>query len=129
MKKVLALQIDPLESLNFKTDSSLALGAEGQRRGYTLFCYQPENLFFKENQIFAKGDFVELLNDGQTYNILFHTTLNLKETALILIRQNPPFDSGYLANTYLLELLEGRVKIINSPKGIRSACEKVLPLQ
>ncbi len=129
MTNILALQVDPLRDLNLQTDSSLALAFEAQSRGYKVFTYQPYSLVYRQEKFWATGLFIELRDEGTSYVASDESLLNLEEVSVILIRQDPPFDQRYMANTYLLELLEKRVKIINSPKGMRSACEKVLPLQ
>lgn len=127
---LLALQIDPLHTLKPETDSSLFLGFEGQNHGFEVFAYTPQNLVYASNSLRAYGDFIKLSRDGYTYHITSSGWVDLGDTDLILIRQDPPFDSRYLANTYLLELLEEKGKrILNSPAGIRNACEKTLPLK
>lgn len=127
MQSLLALQVDPFHTLNLETDSSLALAYEGQQRGHQVFTYQVQNLAWDRGNLVAHGSFVRLTPSG--YEIMENAHLCLKDTSVLLIRQDPPFDSRYLSNTYLLEELENSVKVLNSPRGIRNGGEKTLPLQ
>lgn len=128
-QKVLAIQMDELHALNLETDSTMFLAYEGQRQGYRVFSYHPRDLVYESNTFMVRGHFLHLEADGFSFSIKASEVFNLEDADLILIRQDPPFDGRYLANTYLLEILEKRGKrILNSPVGIRSACEKTLPL-
>ncbi len=128
MQKILGLQIDPLPTLNLEFDSSLYLAYEAQKRGYSLFTYQPKNLFYANNHLKAYGQKIALSHEGKAYHIIEETLCTLEELDTLLIRQDPPFDQRYMANLYLLELLEHKVRILNSPRGIKAFCEKTLPL-
>jgi len=130
MQPILALQVDPLDTLNSQSDSSLLLTLEAQHRGYRIFCYQPHNLSFNKGNLEARGEWANFIEEGDHIfpQIDNKDSLNLNHANLVLIRQDPPFDSRYLANTYLLEQLDTHVRVLNSPHGIRNACEKTIPL-
>ena len=130
MQPILALQIDPLDTLNLQTDTSLMLALEAQHRGYRVFSYQPQQLAFDSGKITARGLWIHVMEDGDNIytQVDSEGELNLNKASIVLMRQDPPFNERYLANTYLLEQLDPHVRVLNSPKGIRNACEKTLPL-
>lgn len=124
--KKLALQMDPLESLNHGWDSSLLLAYEASQRGYSLFHYLPSNLSLTPNGLIAHGTFFTVSADGLTITQKEKKTLLLEEMDVLMIRQNPPFDMAYITATYLLEHLKGKVCLINNPSAIRDYPEKIL---
>ena len=124
MSKTVALQIDPLESLNFTTDSTLLIANELQSRGYELFSYSPEDLSFEQGHLHAMGSYIELDYKRKTFAKLESKKVLLKDFQIIFVRQNPPFDQKYLTATYMLETLRGPT-IINDPQAIRNISEKL----
>ena len=123
--KVAAFQIDPLESLNIKTDSTILIALEMQKRGYTLFFYQVKNLYITNNQVMGKGYFVELcLSQTNYYTIKEERAINLSSSSVIMIRQNPPFDLNYITATYILDQITNQTLILNNPTVLRNFPEK-----
>ncbi|MCP4923577.1 MAG: glutathione synthase [bacterium] len=117
--------MDPLESLNFQTDSTLLLMKEAHKRGYKIFFYTPENLSFCEGILLAQGYNIHF--EGGALNASVQKeTFDLAKTNVIFIRQNPPFDMGYLSTTYLLDLLPKSIVFVNHPAGVRNSPEKIL---
>lgn len=124
--KKLALQMDPLESLNHGWDSSLLLAYEASERGYNLFHYLPSNLSLTPKGLIAHGVFFTVSADGLTITQSEKQTLSLEEMDVLMIRQDPPFDMPYITTTYLLEHLKDKVCLINNPSAIRDHPEKIL---
>lgn len=135
---ILALQCDPLSTLNLSSDSSLFLAFEAQQRGMQVFVYTPDALSLTVQDgystCFARGVFIKLSDNGRTYTIQHETLLPLNQAHVLLIRQDPPFDTHYISNLYILEaMLKGNPTrkspiTLNHPGGIRHTCEKTLPL-
>ncbi|WPX96108.1 glutathione synthase [Candidatus Bandiella euplotis] len=123
-KNKVALQIDPIETLNFTTDSTLLIASELQERGYKLFCYSPQDLLLDCGKLYAIGDYIELDCGGETFTKYGWQKLLLEDFQIILIRQNPPFNQQYLTTTYILETLQ-KPLIINNPRAIRNVSEKL----
>ena len=127
-KKFLALfQMDPLENLNFDSDTTINLIKEAIDRNIDVWIGHPKNLsFFNENaSIVAKKVFNSNLNFGKS------KILKLNEIDFYFIRQDPPFDMSYLTNCYLLELHKRFNKkpfFVNDPSGIKNFTEKIFPL-
>lgn len=128
--KIIAFQIDPLDSINVKTDTSFLLALEMQKRGYKLFFYQVKDLFVENHVICAIGFFALLKNEEKQrfYVKEDDITINLADVALVMIRQDPPFNMQYITATYILERLPKTTLILNDPQAIRSLPEKLSPL-
>ena len=125
-----ALQMDPLESINPRTDTTLLLGVEAIRRGYEVYTYAPSQLSFKEGKAVARARKVDLrLADKDYFTAQPVAQVDLTEMQVILVRQDPPFDMAYLTTTYILETLKNKVKVVNDPFHIRNNPEKWLILQ
>lgn len=126
----IALQMDPLSGINPETDSSFVLGLGAQERGHTLYTYQPQHLFWQEGHLRARLWPTTLRREkGNPFTLGAPEIRALdEEVDVILLRQDPPFDMGYITNTFLLELAAQKkpVKIINDPVGVRNAPEKLL---
>lgn len=126
MVKSLVLQIDAIETLNFKLDSSLYFAKEFQKNKYKIYYYTPENLSLKDEKVYANGYEVKLLDKAPFFKKVRKTKIMLDEVDVILIRQNPPFDMAYITTTYILERIRNNVRIINDPTAIRNNVEKLI---
>ena len=122
--KVVAIQGDNFKKLNYNNDTTVFLALEAQKQGSKIFYYEPKNIFIKNNQIYADGNFIKLYYKKKFYKLLNKKTINLEKSNYILIRQDPPFDMNYITTTYFLDRLK-TVKIINNPTSIRNISEKL----
>ena len=118
-----AFQIDIIESLDLKTDSTILFMYEAYIRGYNIFSYEPKNLSFCEGKVVARG--VKISFVGLIPKPIRRQNLDLSNFDIIFIRQNPPFNMFYISATYILDLLK-KVIFINNPSGIRNSPEKLL---
>ncbi|MFQ3306909.1 MAG: glutathione synthase [Candidatus Midichloriaceae bacterium] len=124
MKKIAAFQIDPIESLNFESDTTLLIANEFQVRGYKLFYFSPSDLSFYNNKVYAKGYYFTLYYENNKCKLESdNIEICLEDVAVIFIRQIPPFNNQYLTTTYLIEQLINPI-VVNSPKSIREISEK-----
>ena len=124
-KKIIAIQADPLNSINIKTDTTFLLALEAQKRFYKIYWYETKDLNFIKGKIYVKAKEVNFFeNKKKYYKILKKKTLDLSKAKFILIRQNPPFNMDYITSTLYLEHLSKSVKIINNPIAIRNISEK-----
>lgn len=131
MKSVfIAIQMDAFETLDAAIDSTLLLMRAAYRRDYTLFVYRPEALRWESDdghgRVLASGAMVTGWADDAFLPILGDATeVDLAQCDVVLMRQDPPFDMAYITATYLLELLPPSVLVINNPKAVRDAPEKI----
>ena len=125
MVKNVALQMDPPQNIDITGDSSYALGMEAQKRGYQLYYYPPELLSWDSKRgVFAKMQSLTFTTDSKNPAILGEAeTINLADIDVVLMRQDPPFDMGYITATHLLEQAE--TCVVNNPSGVRNAPEKI----
>ena len=122
----IAIQMDPLESINIKSDSTYILALEAQKRGHSLFHYLPENLIYENGRVSASGNVFKLFPNKKIFFKKSKTQkIFLDDCDVILVRQDPPFNMSYITATYLLELVANKTLILNDPKSIRDNPEKL----
>ena len=122
----IAIQMDPLEKINPKEDSTFVIAQEAQRRGYKLFHYSPKDISLKNNTIIAKGSYFKIINQGKKFfKKQKKISINLNQVHCVLIRQDPPFNMEYITATYFLEMLNRKVLVVNNPTEIRNNPEKL----
>ena len=103
INKIVAIQGDQLHLINRKTDTTLLLALEAQRRNYKIYYYQTKNLIFSNNKVFAFCKEVEFDESKKKfYRIKNIKKLDLSKARFILMRQNPPFNMDYITATFLL---------------------------
>ena len=125
-RKIIAIQGDPIQKTNIKTDTTLLLALEAQRRGYNIYYYQTKDLTFSKNIVKALTNKVEFIeNKKNFYSIKTSKVLDLSKTRFILMRQNPPFNMDYITATFLLEKISKKTQIINNPFAVRNMPEKL----
>ena len=119
--------MDPIESINFKKDSTLAMMLEAQSRKHQLFYMTPDSLYINEKGAFAIAKTLQVKNDPTGwFEFKEEKQIKLSELDLILMRQDPPFNSNYIYNTYVLESAEKEgVLVVNKPSSLRDCNEKV----
>ena len=124
-----AIQMDPIASINFHSDSTLRLGFEAQMRGHELWVYTPDKLTYHHGAITAHATRVMLYDDHARYYEFIgeQARIDLRDMQVILLRQDPPFDMTYLTTTNLQEQLSPQVLVVNDPKSVRNHPEKLFP--
>ena len=129
MKKILAIQGSNLKKVKIKTDTTILLASEAQKRGYKIYYFEPENLSFLNGKVLAFCKHIKI-NDNKKkfYSLLRTVKFNLEKSKVILIRNDPPFDSRYLYTTFLLNHISNKVKIINHPFAVRNISEKLFSI-
>jgi glutathione synthase len=126
-----AVQMDPMDGINISGDSSFALMLAAQARGHTLYHYDVRDLSWEAGHLTTKAHPVLDLQRvaGAHYRFGDAVKLDLaSDVDVILMRQDPPFDLGYLTGTWLLERIQDRTLIVNDPVSVRNAPEKVFVL-
>ena len=124
--KIVAIQGNHPSKLNPKTDTSVFLANEIQKKKYRIFYYDPKNLSIIKSKVIAEGFFVKFnYSQKKFYKILKKQKLELAKCKFILIRQDPPFNLEYISATYILDIIKDKVKILNNPTSIRNISEKL----
>ena len=126
MSLAVAIQMDPIESIDIDADSTFALALEAQRRGYRLHHYLPQDLTFGEGRVRARARRLEVRRSKGDHCILGDVEIiDLARMDIVLMRQDPPFDMAYLTATHLLERIHPRTLVVNDPAHVRNAPEKL----
>ena len=122
-----AVQMDPMDGINIAGDSTFALMLGAQARGHRLFHYAAEDLNYSTGHVWTRAHPVIVQRtQGAHYRFEEPVTLDLARDAdVVLMRQDPPFDLGYITATHLLERIQPETLVINDPANVRNAPEKV----
>ncbi len=125
-----ALQMDPVDRVNINADSTFRIGLEAQARGHKLFYYTPDRLAFIEGRVIARGNWIELRREiGNHVTFGPEVEVDLADIDVVWLRQDPPFDMGYITTTHLLELVHPKTLVVNDPFWVRNFPEKLLVLR
>jgi len=122
-----AVQMDPIETINIAGDSTFALMLGAQARGHQLYHYLAQDLTWQDGRLYAgaHGLSVQAIA-GDHFRRGEFAILDLgRDVDVVLMRQDPPFDLGYITATHLLERIQGETLVVNDPAAVRNAPEKV----
>jgi glutathione synthase len=126
MSLAVAIQMDPIESVNIDTDSTFVLALEAQRRGHALWHYLPQALVLRDGRLHARMRRLEVRRErGRHYSLGAPELLDLGTMDIVLMRQDPPFDMAYITATHLLEHIHPATLVVNDPFHVRNAPEKL----
>ncbi len=125
-----AFQMDAMESLNIAGDSTFALMLSAQARGYTLYHYGADDLTYCDGRLSANSRPVTVQRVADNhYRFGEAARLDLgRDVDVVWMRQDPPFDLGYITATHLLERISGETLVLNDPASVRNAPEKLFVL-
>lgn len=131
MGLAVAIQMDPIDTINIDADSTFALALEAQRRGHALYHYLPQALTLRDGRLHASGRPLEVFRrHGNHHRFGEFEELDLAGFDIVLMRQDPPFDMAYITATHLLELLpDDGPLVVNDPAAVRNAPEKLFVLR
>jgi glutathione synthase len=122
-----AVQMDPLEKINISGDSTFAIMLKAQQLGHQLFHYLADALTYQDGRLYAGAHPVSMQPvQGSHFQLGGFTILDLgSDVDVVLMRQDPPFDLGYITATHLLERIQNETLVVNDPAAVRNAPEKV----
>jgi glutathione synthase len=125
-----AIQMDPIETINIDGDTTFMLALEGQKRGFPLWTYHPNELSYREGRVLARARPISVRRvKGDHVSLGDPILMDLAVDAdVVLMRQDPPFDMAYLTAAHLLEMVHPKTLVVNDPGWVRSSPEKIVPL-
>ncbi len=124
-----AFQMDPIQSVDIDADSSFRLAEEAQARGHGLYFYTPDKLAYVEGRVIARGHPMEVRRvKGDHVTLGPEQEIDLAQMDVVWLRQDPPFDMGYITTTHLLDRLAPETLVVNDPFWVRNYPEKLLVL-
>jgi glutathione synthase len=119
-------QMDPIEHIDIRGDSTFALILEAQKRHHDIFYYLPGDIYMRDGKVMAKSHDLRVSDTpGAHFQLGEPQIIELSRLDVILLRQDPPFDMGYISTTFLLERLQPRTLVVNDPANVRNAPEKI----
>lgn len=129
MSLYIALQMEPIEHVSINGDSTFRLGLEAEARGHRLFQYGADKLSYVEGRVVARGRPITLRREaGNHVTFGDWADVDLSEFDVVWLRQDPPFDMGYITNTHLLDRVHPGTFVVNDPFWVRNSPEKLLVL-
>jgi glutathione synthase len=130
MRLNVAVQMDPIERINIRGDSTFALLLEAQRRRHTLAYYTPDRLALRGGEVFAAVAPLKVRDqEGRHFTLGAPRRQSLAEFDVVLLRQDPPFDLAYVTTTHLLERVHPQTLVVNDPREVRNAPEKMFVME
>lgn len=125
-----AIQMDPIERINIRGDSTFALMLEAKARGHRLSYYTPDKLAQRGGDVFATVQPVDVRDEiGNHVTLGEAKRVNLESFDVILLRQDPPFDMAYITTTHMLERVHPKTLVVNDPAHVRNAPEKIFVME
>ncbi len=126
MSLAVAIQMDPVSTIDPDADSSFALALEAQRRGHALYHYLPTALTYRHGRVVAQARPFSVQRSKTDFAALGDPeTLDLQGVDVVLMRQDPPFDLQYIGCTHLLDRIHPETLVVNDPVAVRNAPEKL----
>ena len=130
MQLKVAVQMDPIGPIDIEADSTFRIMEEAQARGHALFYYTPDRLSYRTGRIMARGWPVEVRRArGNHFTLGDEQDIDLATQDVVWLRQDPPFDMGYITTTHLLDMVHPGTMVVNDPFWVRNYPEKLLVLQ
>jgi glutathione synthase len=130
MSLKVAFQMDPINPIDIDADSTFRLAEEAQHRGHELFYYTPDQLAYQQGRVTAKGWPLTVRREvGNHFTLGEFQEIDLSTQDVVWLRQDPPFDMGYITTTHILDMIHPETLVVNDPTWVRNYPEKLLVLQ
>jgi len=124
-----AIQMDPIGPINIDADSTFRIAEEAQARGHSLFYYTPDKLAYQEGRVTARGWPLTVRRvKGDHFTLGDMVEVDLADFDVVWLRQDPPFDMGYITTTHILDRIHPATLVVNDPFWVRNYPEKLLVL-
>lgn len=125
-----AIQMDPIGPINIDADSTFRIAEEAQARGHSLFYFTPDKLAFNAGRVTARGWPLTVRREkGNHFSLGEEVEVDLSTFDVVWLRQDPPFDMGYITTTHLLDMIKDTTLVVNDPFWVRNYPEKLLVLR
>jgi len=130
MSLKIAFQMDPIDPIDINADSTFRIAEEAQARGHELFYYTPDKLAYQQGRVTAKGWPLTVRREvGNHFTLGKYQEIDLSTQDVVWLRQDPPFDMGYITTTHILDMIHPKTLVVNDPTWVRNYPEKLLVLQ
>ena len=124
-----AIQMDPIDTIDINADSTFRIAEEAQARGHKLFYYTPDQIAFDEGRLTANGWPLTVRREiGNHFTLGTRAVIDLADQDVVWLRQDPPFDMSYITTTHMLDMIHPKTLVVNDPFWVRNYPEKLLVL-
>ncbi|MEL6639808.1 MAG: glutathione synthase [Pseudomonadota bacterium] len=124
-----AIQMDPIAAIDIDADSTFRIAEEAQARGHQLFYYTPDQIAYREGKVLARGQSLTVQRvKGDHAQLGKMKEVDLSTFDVVWLRQDPPFDMGYITTTHILDMIHPETLVVNDPFWVRNYPEKLLVL-
>src|ERR1700677_3188193 len=120
--------MDPMDRVLPDKDTTFAFLRAAQRRGHTALHCTGKDVYIDAGDVWARSRALTVSDGAPHFTFGKVADVRLADVECVLIRKDPPFDSEYLYVTLMLERLRGRTLVVNDPRGLRDANEKLYTL-
>lgn len=123
----IAFQMDPIEAVDVTGDTSFDMAITAFERGHTVWVYQPTSLQLNGDDILATARKISAMSRVQNEHVSLEepSILDLRAVDVVMVRQDPPFDMSYITAAQILERIHPETLVLNDPRAIRDAPEKL----
>ena len=127
MSKKLGIIMDPIQSINFKKDTSLLILLAAKKSGFTLYLIEQNDLYLDSDEPRALTAELNVFDDEKEwFELKTKKDVSMSDLDVILMRKDPPFNKEYIYSTYILEAAKRKgVLIVNDPQSLRDCNEKI----
>jgi glutathione synthase len=126
----IAIQMDHIANISIGGDTSFALCLEAQARGHELYHYTPDRLTMSGSDVTAAMEKLEVRDvEGDHFTLGDKVRTSLRDMDVVLLRQDPPFDMNYITTTHMLEMVHPDTLVVNNPRSVRNAPEKIFVME
>jgi glutathione synthase len=126
MRLNVAVQMDPIERINIRGDSTFALLLEAQARTHPLSYYTPDRMALRDGKASATVRPLVVRDvAGDHFTLGEPRHVDLATFDVVLLRQDPPFDLAYISSTHMLDRIHPKTLVVNDPSHVRNAPEKI----
>ncbi len=126
----IGIQMDHISTINIGGDSTFALALEARSRGHELYHFTPDRVQLRGGRVSAEIEALEVRDvKGDHFTLGEKFLADLSGLDVVLLRQDPPFDMSYITNTHLLERIHPKTLVVNDPRSVRNAPEKILVME
>lgn len=126
----IAIQMDHIANISIGGDTSFALCLEAQARGHELYHYTPDRLTMSGSDVTAAMEKLEVRDiEGDHFTLGDKVRTSLRDMDVVLLRQDPPFDMNYITTTHMLEMVHPDTLVLNNPRSVRNAPEKIFVME
>ncbi len=121
--------MDPLDRIHVDGDSTYMLMLEARRRGFEVWMCTPRELYTVGGLAHARATRLDVSRQEPYFACAEPVDIGLDHFDVVWMRKDPPFDMDFVFCTYILDAVPPTTIVLNDPRSIRNASEKMFTLQ